>query len=187
MNPMRCFLFVSLMGLSGLSLGCRTYSPVERHFLRVPALAASAVATPDRGRWLKKSQRDPEFKETAQKTHWIPLTSETKPRRVSAPPGEVRFFPEAPGSRSGMIALNWQEAGAPEGGTQLWLMKTQGGRYLPVSLAKLLPDHKEIGRYTLKDGPGTITAWKSKSRSLGQGWEKAAVLKWDGKAWAVKR
>lgn len=184
---MRFSAVLSLIAASMVLIGCRTYSPVERHFMRVPAMAAAAVSTPDRGKWIRNSRKVPGFKATAMARHWMPLVAGTRPRRVQAAPREIGFFPETPGSPAGMVALNWQDPSGPAGASRLWLLRTHGGRYIPVSLSKMLPEAKEIGRFTLMEAPGTITAWKKAGTPESGRWIKAATLTWSGKGWKVTR
>lgn len=180
---MRPFLLVLLVSVSGLLMGCRSYTPVERHFLRVPALSAAALAGPDRAKWLKRSRRQAGFRETALEKNWMVLTADARPSGVSAAPGEVSFFPDGPGSRSGVVALNWEVPEGPAGHTRLYLLKTNGGRYVPIPWQTLLPEAREIHRFSLGDPPGALTAYREIPPPAGSRWRKVAALSWKPQGW----
>lgn len=176
---------------AGLVTGCRSYTPVERHFLRVPALSAAALAGPDRAKWLKNSRRqDPLFQQGATENHWFALSSGTRPPQVQAPQGEVRFFPQQPGSPSGVVALNWETGDPTSGPTRLYLLRTQGARYLPLPLESVLPGNTANLRFSLGAEPDAITAYRQLRAAAsrpGLQWRKVAVLRWQPPGWKVER
>ena len=174
-------------------VSCRHYSPVERHFLRVPAHAAADLSSIDRAKWLKQSRKQPGFKDSAEASHYLAMTHGAKPPQVTAPEGEVKFFafssPDA-ASRDGAVALNWAEAGLPlepeaGGATRLHLLRTQGGRYVKESLDRLLPKGLEVERYAFADVPGVVFCYRRTTAPAPSKWKKVAVLKWDGRAWSA--
>lgn len=175
------------------AVSCRHYSPVERHFLRVPAHAAAGLSSIDRAKWLKQSRKQPGFKDSADTRHYLAMTHDTRPPQVTAPEGEVKFFPflsPDAASRDGAVALNWAEAGLrlePEAGgsTRLHLLRTQGGRYVKESLDRLLPKDLEVDRYALAGKPGVVFCYRRLTPAMPARWKKVALLKWDGRAWSA--
>lgn len=179
---------------SGASVSCRHYSPVERHFLRVPAHAAADLSSIDRVKWMKPCRKLGGFRETAKTLQTMVLPLEVQPPAVKAPEGEVKFFAStASGAagKDGAVALNWAEAGGrldPRGGsgTRLHLLRTQGGRYIVESLDRLLPKGLEVERHAFAQEPGLVFCYRRMGAALPVKWRKVAVLKWDGRAWSGK-
>lgn len=175
------------------AVSCRHYSPVERHFLRVPAHAAADLSSIDRAKWLKQSRKQPGFQESADSRQYMALKQDTRPPQLNAPEGEVKFFvfssAEAT-SNDGAVALHWAEAGLrldPEEGarTRLHLLRTQGGRYVKESLDRLLPKGLEVERYAFAEEPGVIFCYRRATPAVPVRWKKVAVLKWDGRSWSA--
>ncbi len=158
---------------------------MERHFLRVPAAYAADLSAIDREKWLKRARRLPGVPDQAKHEGFLPLPAEALPAGVAAPAGEVRFFPSVEGSRQGAVALHWlPSAGASDPAVaRLWLLKTEGGRYVPQPLTRWLPAASGEERYSLTAVPGAIVTYH---RTAGGGWRKAAVLRWQKGQWGVE-
>jgi hypothetical protein len=169
---MRNFRYILCVVLSSGLMACRGYSPVERHFLRVPALAAAELSVIDRGHWLKAARRQSGFSRMAGELDYLPLDPALVRAKWQAPEGEVRFFPEGTDCRSGGVALNWREPGDPAAGSHLVLLKTRGGRYLPQPLDALLPAELRAERFSLGTGRSGLV------------WQRAATLRWKAGGWA---
>ncbi|MDB6070489.1 MAG: hypothetical protein JWL81_1660 [Verrucomicrobiales bacterium] len=187
--PFTAMIVLSL-GTVG-TVSCRQYSTVERHFLRVPAQAAADLSSIDRAKWLKQSRKQPAFKESAATRQTMVMAAETRPARLNAPEGEVKFFAFSasdPNARDGAVALNWAEAGGrlePREGarTRLHLLRTQGGRYVTESPDRFLPKGLEVDRHAFAEEPGVIFCYRRTGPGIAAEWKKVAVLKWNGRGW----
>lgn len=181
---MRCVLLLLLAASSIGVVACRRYAPVERHFLRVPAGYAAELSGIDREKWLKRVRKTPGTVKLAKESNYLQLPpgAITDTRRV--PGGEVKFFPDEAGRRQGMVALHWPDAGSNGGaeGGRLWLLKTEGGRYVPQPLTRWLPPGREPWHYQLDASPNSITAWQEVK---GSAYPKArpVVLHWRDGQW----
>lgn len=162
---------------------------MERHFLRVPAAYAAELSAIDREKWLKQTRRLPGTTLQSKDEAYLRLPAETLPAGklsagVAVLAGEVRFFPLSEGSRQGAVVLHWlpSPAAPGQGSSRLWLLKTEGGRYIPQPLTRWLPAASVEQRYSLTDVPGAIVVYH---RTSGGGWRKAAVLRWQQGQWAL--
>ena len=168
---------------AGLS-SCRRYAPVERHFLRVSAEYAVGLSTIDRAKWLKRARKNPDVVRAAKEISHLQLPAITLPGNVNVPMGEVKFFLNKEGSPEGMVALHWQgKTGTPKsGGGRLWLLKTEGGRYVLQSATRWHPAGPGPWHYQLGSNPDTITAWRERGR-LTKSNALPVVLHWQDGRW----
>jgi hypothetical protein len=172
----------ALVALGFASVGCHHYSPVERHFLRVPAQHAASLSGIEREKWLKQAGKDPGWKEQAVAGNYLALKATSRPSKVHSPEGEVRFFPTKPGGREGAVALHWLPEHALNPST-LSLLKTEGGRYQEQSLKALLKTDPPFDFYSLRAEPGAIVCYRRVMEQQGVVLKKAAVFRWQKGRW----
>lgn len=182
----RLLLLFLLAATAGAVMGCRGYSRVERHFLRVPALAAGEVSAIDRQKWLKKIRKHPGRRQQAKESHYLFLDAATRPAGLNAPEGEVQFFPDSPGSRTGMIALSWMEEPGNPGSARLRLLQTEGGRYQPLPPSRSVPENTGMTGFSLSAEPGAITGYRRmEGTRAGPAWRKAGSWRWRQGRWVM--
>ena len=181
---MRSFILL-LLAACGIGLpACRRYAPVERHFLRVPAVYAGELSGIDREKWLKRSRKLPGSKKVAMEENYVKLPVEACPKGIAAFEGEVKFFPQEQGTRQGMVALQWLSSTAlPDGGGRLWLLKTEGGRYVPQPLTRWLPTGPGPRRYSLSAIPGAIAEYQRGTGPHSATWRRTRILHWSSGQW----
>ena len=172
----------ALVALAWFPVGCRSYSPVERHFLRVPALHAASLSAIEREKWLKQAAKEPGWKEQAGTGNYLSLPAASRPHRVHSPAGEVRFFPTRPGGREGAVALHWLPD-HEQRPSKLTLLKTEGGRYQEQSLKPLLKSDAPFDAYSLQAESGAIVCYRRVIAQQGPVLKKAAVFRWRKGRW----
>ena len=175
-----------LLLYAGAAVACRNYSPVERHFLRIPAVNAAELSGIAREKWLKRARKLPGVAQQARENHYLALPASARPRGLLAPEGEVQFFPSEAGGRDGIVALHWQEPAGRPGTERLWLLKTEGARYLAQSLKRWLPDEPGNYRYSLRAVAGAIVCYPRAGRGQSQANPRAITLRRHRGQWLVE-
>ena len=144
-------------------LSCRPYSPVERHFLRVPASYAAELSGIDREKWLKVARNNPSAAKLAKEQNYLKLSGGGLAGTARfLPEGKIKFFPDQTGGRQGIIALLWHGVRGDAGpdSVRFWLLRTEGGRYVNQPLTRWLPGGSATWHYRLDEVADSITVWQ---------------------------
>ena len=153
-----------------LPISCRTKSPVESHWLRVPAEAAGDLSSIQRAQWLKEARPGlPKKRELKATGHLIlPATATLRGSQFAG--AEVLLYP---GSGSGVEALAVIVRRADSATARLHLLTRKGTLYT---------DHT----HSIPHGP-VAAGWKANG-ALISGLRAAGSVNmmWDGARWQAR-
>jgi hypothetical protein len=168
---------VAAIAAAAMSGGCRQLSPVERHFLRMPADCAGGLSRIERARWLKHSRRSLPSRKTLQRTGYLVLPGTETKRGTMLRSLELLHI--SGGDGSGGLAVVTTSGTTSNATAQIHLLEHRRFNFTDVTDRVLGGRGAMAGGWRVSPGPPLITGIGARGTVVRQ-------VTWDGRGWTAR-